>query len=296
MSIAADLPRTCARVLRDAWGAWSRHGTGRLAAALSFYTLFSLAPMVMVITAFFGWLLGDAAVQTALHGWLVDTVGADTAGTVQGLVAGADRPGAQAATAGIGVATMLLGATRTFDQFQQALNEIWEVGDAAKTGVAAAVGRKALSFGLVLAIGLFVVVSVTVGASLQGLAIWLSEQWGLPSHVAVLTHDLTNLIVLTAAFALVFGWVPARREPWGVLAMGGFWTAVFFSMGKHGIAVYLGRSSPGSAYGASGSLVVLLLWVYYSMMIVLWGAELTQAIARLRRKSVGEATPTGSVL
>jgi len=270
-------------VLKDAAAGWSRHGTERLAASLSFYTLFSLAPMLMVVTAIFGWFLGEEAVQAQLSGWLTEMVGADTTATILQLVENADRPGAQVLTAVIGMVTIALAATRTFDQFQGALNTIWESPPPGSKGVFGAVGRKLLSFGLVLSIGIFVLVSVAVGASLQGLAQYLADNYGFPSGLAVFAHDVTNLMVLTVAFGSVYRLLPARKETWSNVILGGLATGILFTLGKHGIAMYLGRSSAGSAYGASGSLVVLLLWMYYSAMIVLGGAELTQAIARYRR-------------
>ncbi|HCH65047.1 MAG: hypothetical protein CL927_06745 [Deltaproteobacteria bacterium] len=270
-------------VVRDAAGAWSRHGSERLAASLSFYTLFSLAPILMVVTAIFGAFLGEAVVHTHLSDWLVDTAGPEAAATIMELVANADRPRAQAFTAVIGMGTIALAATRTFDHFQGALNTIWEVDPMVGKGVLGAVLRKLLSFGLVLSIGMFVVLSVTVGASLQGLAEHLAEHYAFPSQIAVLSHQGTNLVVLTMAFGAVYRFVPARKESWTNVMLGGLVTSVLFTLGKHGIAVYLGRTSATSAYGASGSLVMLLLWMYYSAMIVLGGAELTQAIARYRR-------------
>lgn len=284
-------------VVRDAASAWSRHGSERLAASLSFYTLFSLAPILMVVTAIFGAVLGEAEVHTHLSAWLVDTTGPDTAATIMELVANADRPGAQAVTAVIGVLTIVLAATRTFDHFQGALNTIWEVDPGSGGGVLGALLRKFLSFGLVLSIGVFVVLSVTVGASLQGLANHLAEQYAFPSEIAVFTHQGTNLVVLTLAFALVYRLVPARKETWTNVLLGGLATGILFTLGKHGIAVYLGRTSAGSAYGASGSLVMLLLWMYYSAMIVLGGAELTQAIARHRSVDGAEkpSVATGDV-
>ena len=269
-------------ILKDALAGWSRHGTERLAASLSFYTLFSMAPMLMVVTAVFGWFLGEAAVQEQLSGWLTEMVGPDTSTTILELVENADRPGAQAMTAVIGMVTIVLAATRTFDQFQGALNTIWESPPPGSKGVVGALSRKALSFGLVVSIGLFVLVSVAVGASLQGFAQYLSDEYGFPSGLAVFAHDVTNLLVLTVAFGSVYRLLPARKEAWSNVIIGGLCTGILFSLGKHGIAMYLGRSSAGSAYGASGSIVVLLLWMYYSAMIVLGGAELTQAIARYR--------------
>lgn len=269
-------------VVKDAGAGWTRHGTERLAASLSFYTLFSLAPTLMVVTAVFGWFLGEASVQQQLAGWLNEMVGQEQAQTILQLVKNADQPNAQALTAAIGLGTTALAATRTFDHFQGALNTIWESPPPGTRGVAAAVWKKLLSILLVVSIGIFVLISVAVGASLQGFAVYLAEHYAFPAGLAVFAHDVTNLLVLTVAFGSVYRLVPARKEAWRNVALGGFITAVLFSLGKHGIAIYLGRSSAGSAYGASGSLVMLLLWMYYSAMIVLGGAELTQSIARYR--------------
>ncbi len=286
---------TVVHVLKDAAGGWARHGTERLAASLSFYTLFSLAPILMVVTAIFGWFLGEAVVQSRLAAWLTDMVGAEAAATILQLVADADRPKAQAFTAVIGMATIALAATRTFDHFQGALNTIWEVDAVKGRGLLDAVVRKVLSLTLVLSIGVFVLGSVTAGAVLQGLAQYLADNHGLPSQWVVLAHDFSNIAVLTLAFGAVYRYLPARKEAWKSVILGGLATSVLFSLGKHGIEAYLGHTSVASAYGASSSLVMLLLWMYYSAMIVLGGAELTQAIARYRtsaKESPVEAVPS----
>ena len=171
------------------------------------------------------------------------------------------------------------------DSFQGALNTIWESPPQARMGFFRALARKLLSFALVLSIGAFVVVSVAVGTSLQALAEYLTVHYGFPSQLAVIAHDATNLFVLTIAFGSVYRLLPARTEAWSNVIAGGLVTGLLFSLGKHGIELYLGRSGAGSAYGASGSLVMLLLWMYYSAMIVLGGAELTQAFARYRKGS-----------
>ena len=269
-------------IARDAAAGWSRHGSERLAASLSFYTLFSLAPTLMVVTAVFGWFLGEDSVQVQLAAWLDQMVGPEQTETILQLVEDADQPRTQAVTALIGLVTTALAATRTFDHLQGALNTIWESPPPSTRGVVAALWKKLLSISLVMSIGLFVIISVAVGASLQGFAAYLSQHYAFPSGLAVLAHDLTNLAILTLAFGAVYRMVPARKESWSNVVMGGLVTSVLFSLGKHGIAMYLGKSGAGSAYGASGSLVMLLLWMYYSAMIVLGGAEVTQSIARYR--------------
>lgn len=283
-----DALRHAITIARDAAAGWGRHGTSHMAAALSFYTLFSLAPMLMVVMAVFGRFLGKDEVQGQLQGWLVDTMGPDTAATVMELVQNADKPGAQVVTALIGVVTIGLAATRTFGYFQEALDRIWESPPVAASGLWRAITSKATAFSLVLSIGVFVFVSVTVGALLQGFADYLALHYGFPSQLAVRAHQAADLLVMSGAFAAIYRFVPARTEGAKNVLLGGFITALLFEVGKHGIGLYLGRSSPGSAYGASGSLVVLLLWMYYSAMIVLGGAEITQAIARLRRAATEE--------
>jgi len=283
MSLLPARLQPAVTILKDAAAGWTRHGTERLSASLSFYTLFSLAPTLMVVTAVFGWFLGEDSVQIRLAGWLNEMVGPEQAQTILQLVENADKPGVQALTAAIGLGTTALAATRTFDHFQGALNTIWESPPPGKRGWVAAIWKKVLSIFLVVSIGVFVLISVAVGASLQGFAVYLAEHYAFPSGLAVFAHDATNLFVLTVAFGSVYRLVPARTEAWTNVVLGGLVTSVLFSLGKHGIAIYLGRSSAGSAYGASGSLVMLLLWMYYSAMIVLGGAELTQSIARFRR-------------
>jgi membrane protein len=277
--------RLIADVLLDAWRAWSRHGTERQAAALAFYTLFSLAPILMVVTAAFGFVFGQDSVQAQLQAQLPVLVGPEIAATVLDLVQRGDRPGAQALTALVGFGTLLLAASRAFQQLQGALDAIWEAhgGAPARGAIQRTLQRRALAFGLVLSVGLFVLLSLVLGAVLEASLAWAAHWMPASAAVGPWVNDLTTLGVMTVAFGAIYRLLPSRAEDPRALAIGAVVTAALFTAGKHGIAAWLGRSGAGSAYGASGSLVVLLLWLYYSAMLVLGGAELTQAVARRLR-------------
>jgi membrane protein len=280
--------RTVLLILKDTFAGWSRHGTERQAAALAFYTLFSIAPTLMVVTAVFGWFFGEAAVAGTLDDQLTVLVGAQTAETIQGLMQSAHKPGAQLITAIIGFVTLLLAASRAFQQLEGALNTIWEAQRSKASGaIRATIEQKLVAFSLVLSIGVFVMLSMLLGAVLEVVAQYLAEYLPISRGLAVWINDLTTFGVMTAAFAAVYRILPARKEAWWNILLGAGVTALLFAGGKHAISAYLGRSGAGSAYGASGSLVVLLMWLYYSAMLVLVGAELTQAVARWRRGELG---------
>lgn len=284
--------RTFVLILKDTFAGWSRHGTERQAAALAFYTLFSIAPTLMVVTAVFGWFFGEAAVAGTLESQLTVLVGAETAATIQGLMQSAHKPGTQLFTAIAGFVTLLLAASRAFQQLEGALNTIWESRRSKKGGaIRATIEQKLVAFSLVLSIGVFVMLSMVLGAALEVVAQYLAEYLPISRGLAVWINDLTTLSVMTAAFAAIYRILPARKEAWWNILLGAGVTALLFAAGKHGISSYLGRSGAGSAYGASGSLVVLLLWLYYSAMLVLAGAELTQAVARWRRGELAGAPP-----
>lgn len=284
--------RTVGAVLKDTFAGWGRHGTERQAAALAFYTLFSIAPTLMVVTAVFGWFFGEKAVAGTLQAQLAVLVGDQTAATIQGLMQSAHQPGTQLLTAIVGFVTLLLAASRAFQQLEGALNTIWESRRSKAQGaIRATIEQKLVAFGLVLSIGVFVMLSMLMGAALEILARYLAEYLPMSRGLAVWINDLTTFGVMTAAFAAIYRVLPARKEGWRSIVLGAAVTALLFTAGKHGISTYLGRSGAGSAYGASGSLVILLLWLYYSAMLVLAGAELTQAVARWRRGELDSRPP-----
>jgi membrane protein len=265
---------------------WYRADTGLMAAALAYYGLFSIAPTLVLGLAVASFFLGDAAAQGILQNRMQEVVGKTVARTIEETLRYAHLSGAGWWATLLSIGFLLFGAVRIFAQLQQALNLIWEVRPRADRSIWAEVQARALSFVLVMIVCLLLLASLiastllgTVG-SLIHLPIpgweqlWEGLHWG------------SSLALLTLLFALVFKVLPDAHVHWADVWVGAGLTAVLFTVGSYLIGLYLGTSAVTSAYGAAGSLVALLLWVYYSAQIVLFGGEFTQAFARLRGRPI----------
>ena len=262
-------------VLKDTITEWIKHNASSLGAALSFYTLFSIAPILVIAMAvagsFFGPHVAEARVLEQMRGLL----GEAGAVAVQSLLSSAHQSGLKGIAAAIGVVTLLVGATSVFGELQNTLDYIWKSPQ--KNGVVwwRILRSRILSVGLILGVGFLLMVSLIASAALAALGAWFGSfmlQWRviLPVLDLVLSLGLTTVL-----FAMIYKYVPREKIAWGDVWIGGLVTAVLFSAGKLLIGLYLGRSSLSSAYGAAGSIMVLLLWIYYSAQIFLLGAEFT---------------------
>jgi membrane protein len=262
-------------VVRDTVSEWIRHNASSLGAALAFYTLFSIAPILVIAMAVAGSIFGPHVAETHVLDQMRGLLGDAGAAAVQSLLASAHKSGLKGIAAAIGVITLLVGATSVFGELQNTLDYIWKSSQ--KDGVAwwRILRSRILSIGLILGVGFLLMVSLLASAALAALGAWLGAfmvQWSviLPAVDLVLSLGLT-----TALFALIYKYVPREQIAWGDVWIGGLVTACLFSVGKLLIGQYLGRSSLSSAYGAAGSIMVLLLWIYYSAQIFLLGAEFT---------------------
>ena len=278
----ASLPRREAPPLKVVWGVvrdtvsdWITHNASSLGAALAFYTLFSIAPILVIAMAVAGSVFGPNAAETRVLGEMRELLGDAGANAVQGLLASAHQSGLKGIAAAIGIVTLLVGATSVFGELQNTLDYIWK--SPKKTSVAwwRILRSRILSVGLILGVGFLLMVSLVVSAALAALGAWLGTflvQWSviLPALDLVLSLGLTTIL-----FAMIYKYVPREDIAWGDVWIGGLVTACLFTVGKLLIGLYLGRSSLSSAYGAAGSIMVLLLWIYYSAQIFLLGAEFT---------------------
>jgi membrane protein len=267
---------------------WWNDNCLRLAASLAYYTALSLAPLVLLIVGVIGLVLDRQQVGSQLSAQLEGLIGPAGRELVTSILAATSPQGGTIATI-IGLGTLLIGATAVFGELQATLNLIWEVRPAPTHGVWAgiwAVLRERLfSLALVLALAFLLLVSLVISAVLAGAAALLQgPEQALLSRLLELA---VSLLVLTFVFALLYMYVPDAEIGWRDVWLGGLITAVLFTLGKTAIGFYLGQASVGSAYGAAGSLVVLLVWVYYSALIMFFGAEFTHAWATRQ----GEVTP-----
>jgi membrane protein len=263
-------------ISRKTFKVWSDHDAGMHAAAISFFAIFSIAPVLILII----WIAHFAFNQEAVQGRIVDELGKlmgqGAANTVEAILRkAASETSASLAGAG-GLVAVLAGATAMFLQLQSSLNRIWDVEREPETAIRGLLRKRLLSFGLVVAIGFLLLVSLALSAAITALA----DQIGKVIHVPLLVLDAANLVasiaVFTALFALMFRFLPDVELPWEDVGLGGLVTALLMTAGKWGISLYLGHSAVASTFGAAASLVVILLWIYYAAMIVLFGAAFTR--------------------
>jgi len=267
---------------RAAW-AWWADNCMRLAASLAFYTALSLAPLVMIVVGLAGLVSERQEVAQQLAQQIALLMGAPGRQLV-GIILTTTEPGGGTIAAVIGFATLLLGATAVFGELQAALNVIWEVKPVPFIGVWAPLWswlkQRVFSLAMVLAIAFLLLVSLVVSAVLAGVTQYLRHDLALGQIlVGHLLESAVAIAVITLLFALLFKSVPDAQIRWRDVWLGGGVSAVLFTLGKVAIGYYIGRASIGSAYGAAGSLIALLVWVYYSALIVFFGAEFTHAWA-----------------
>ncbi len=264
----------------EAFAGWKRDNAPRLGAALSYYTLFSLAPLLVIAIAVAGLAFGEQAAQGRLFSELSGLVGAQSASALQQMIAHSRQQRTGIVAGAIALVTLVLGATGVFTELKGALNDVWKVKpNPQQGGVLAMVRDRLVSLAMVMAVGFLLLVSLIVNAALtaaQGLlSSWLPE-W---QTVLWVFDTVSSFVVITALFALIFKFLPETKITWKDVWVGALLTSALFTAGKQLIGLYLGKSSIASAYGAAGSVVILIVWVYYAAQIFYFGAELTQAYA-----------------
>jgi membrane protein len=262
---------------------WYSDNVPRLGASLSYYTLFSFAPILVIVIAIAGAAFGAEAVRGEVATQLTGLVGETGAKAIQDLIKNAHEPRMGTVASVIGVITFLLGATGAFLELEAALNDIWKVkARTAALGFKGMVLQRFLSFGLVLAVGFLLLTSLVVSAGLAAINSYMSGLLPLAPVVWQIVNVVVSLLVITLLFALIYKVLPNVSLDWADVWIGGIVTAALFELGKIAIGLYLGHSSVASSYGAAGSLVVLLAWIYYTSQVVLLGAEFTKAYAAWR--------------
>ena len=264
------------RMFWAALGGWWNDNVPRLGASLAYYTLFAVGPILLVAIAIAGAVFGAEAARGEIVGQIDELIGREGARAVQSLLEGASQRKAGILATVLGSITFVLAATGAFLELQAALNTIWRVKPKPGVNFMAFLLDRLRSFGLVVAIGFLLMVSLAVSAALSALARWLDRRAPEVPLLWDALNVLVSLGVITALFALLYRFLPDVRLRWRDVGIGAFVTAILFTIGKELIGLYLGQSATASTYGAAGSVVVLLLWVYYSSQIVLLGAEFTR--------------------
>jgi membrane protein len=251
----------------------------RLAAALAYYSIFSLAPLLIIMIAIAGFAFhNEAAAKQQVQRQLTELVGEKSAQTIESMTA-ARNIGSTPLAMTLGILALLFGAGGVFGQLQDALNTIWEVKAKSGGGVLRLLRDRFLSLTMVLGLGFLLLISMAITTGVQALTEGVGQLFPIPDGVTVVISLVASFFVVALLFALIFKVLPDVKVPWKTAFIGGVGTAVLFTIGKWALGLYLGRESTASAYGAAGSLVIVLLWIYYSSVILFFGAEFTQAYA-----------------
>jgi len=274
-------------LLKETFTQWLEHKAPRLAAALAYYMVFSLAPLLVIAIAIAGAVFGEEAAQGEIVTRISGFVGQDAASVIEKAIANASEPDLSNIASLISIAILLFGASGVFAQLQDALNTIWGVQPRPGRAVKQFISKRILSFGMVLSLSLFVILSLILTGGISALS-KLHLLPGLPFLWKFLSLAVSFGLV-TLFFALVFKFLPDAKVAWSDVWMGAIITSILFAIGRSLLGWYLGKTSFASTYGAAGSLIVLLAWIYYSAQILFLGAEFTEVYAR---KHGSHITPT----
>jgi membrane protein len=273
-----NLAREAWETIKQSVVAWSDDRASRKGAALAFYTVFSLAPILIVAIAIAGFFFGQDAARGEIFEQVRDLVGPDGAQAIQAMIQNADRPGAGLIATLIGVVTLFVGATTALAELKDGLDQIWNVPPERMSGIWYFITKRLLSIGLILSIGFLLLVSLVFSAVLTA----LSKRWGPADATGAILQGanfLFTFALVTLLFAMIYKILPSTRIAWRDVIIGSVVTALLFSIGKFAIGLYLGNSAIASSYGAAGSVILVLVWVYYSAQIFLLGAEFTKVYA-----------------
>jgi membrane protein len=254
----------------------------RLSAALAYYAIFSIAPLIIIVISVAGLVFGTQAVTGQIQGQLRGIIGDQGAQMIESMITAASKPHQSIIATIIGVATLLIGASGVFGQLQDALNTIWEVKPKPGRGILGMLRDRFLSMAMVLGTGFLLLISMVLSAALSALTGMMGNAFGMGPVLAEILHNGISFVVITLLFAMIFKVLPDAQVKWRDVWPGAIFTTALFILGKLLLGLYLGRAATASAYGAAGSLIIVLLWVYYSSVILFFGAEFTQVFAKAR--------------
>lgn len=274
-------------LLKETFKGWSEREPFNNSIIISYYTIFSLPGLLIIIINIAGYFFGTKEVTDEIMEQFQEMIGGDTAKDVENIIATASQSEGTVLSSIIAAATLLFGATGVFYHTQQILNKIWEVRAQPKQKIIKLLKDRVFSFGFILVVGFLLLVSLVLSASLQTLSGWLEEH---VSSVLVIVFKILDILlsisVVTILFAGMYKFLPDAKVKWRDVWMGAFLTAVLFVIAKFALGFYFGNSNPASTYGAAGSIILIMLWVSYSGMILLFGAEFTQVYAKRHGRKI----------
>ncbi|MDB4972967.1 MAG: Ribonuclease [Myxococcaceae bacterium] len=274
--------KTLWAIVKETGTDWSADNATRLSASLAYYTVLSIAPLLVLAVSVAGLFFGEEAARGHIESELASVVGPEAGKGIQTLLSNAKSPEEGVIGTVVGLVVLLFGASGVFGELQSSMNEIWKVAPKPGRGVWGFLQQRFFSFTMVLGVAFLLLVSLVLSAVIAGIGGAFSTALPGGAWLWQGVNFLISLGLITALFALIFKYVPDVEITWRDVWMGAFVTALLFSIGKFGLALYLGRASVASPYGAAGSLIVLVIWVYYAAQILFMGAEFTQVYARHR--------------
>jgi membrane protein len=271
--------KNAAGLLKQAFSEFNQDKCFHLAAALSYYTIFSLAPMLIIVISVASLFLGNETVQTAIYGQMQDLVGRQGADSVQSLIQNSYKPRTSILMTMVGIGALIAGATTVFIQIQDSLNIIWSVKPKPRRGFLKMMRDRLLSFGMILGVGFLLLVSLLLSAGLSIVGNFMTQRVAQFAIFFKVLEVAVSFILNAVLFGALFKFLPDAKIKWHDVRIGGLLTSAMFAVGKVVIGLYLGNSHIASAYGAAGAIIIVILWVNYSSLILFFGAELTQVYA-----------------
>jgi len=282
--------------LRDLWNVakdtakdWIDDDAATLAAALAYYALLSLAPLLVISVGVAGWFVGAEAARGEVSGQLASVVGAEAAHGIQAVAASAEGPKRGVLSAVVGIVTLFVGASGVFGQLQASLNRIWEVQPKPHRSIWVQAKERFFSFTMVLGVAFLLLVSLVLSSVLSSLGHFFADTLPGGATLWQILNFILSFAIITVLFALIFKVIPDAKVQWRDVWVGAVVTALLFAIGKQLLGLYLGKAAVGSSYGAAGSIVALVVWVYYAAQILFMGAEFTQVQARHRGANIEPA-------
>ena len=279
-------------IVKETFNHWLDDDISTHAAALAYYTIFSIAPTLIIAVAIAGAIFGDEAARGEIRGQISGFVGVAGATVIEDMMTNAAKPGASMLASALGLLVLLFAATGVFAALQNALNAIWGAPKRKVHGIISFFHTRLLSLAMVLGVGFLLLVSLVISAGISALGDWIG--WGLTGWGWQTINFVVSFGFVTMLFSMIYKVLPDVKVAWGDVWLGAAVTAVLFNIGKAVIGLYLGGGGVASSYGATGSLAVLLIWVYYSALVLFLGAEFTHVYSQLRGSHFGEVTVPAS--
>ncbi len=265
-------------ILKAAFKKWFNRDPFREGAIIAYYSIFAIPGLLVVVITLVGYFFGGDVVSGHLHKQIAEAVGGDTADQVQGILEMTLKSKSSMWATIIGLSTIIFGATAVFVELQKSLNIIWEVqAKPSKSGFLMFIRIRLFSFGLILSIAFLLLISLVLTSLIAALGTWTQQFWsGSLLTLFNIVNIVFSLAFITLLFAVIFKVLPDAKVKWHSVWLGAFLTSILFVLGKTALGYYFGKASPGSGYGAAGSIILILLWTSYSSMIVFFGAEFTK--------------------